>query len=673
MAQNKPNIGDNRRNISEEKLQKLVDHIKPKMEKIEDSTSHETALKQLIKTFYDEFIDENITKKFVNKITENKNKDLQKYFKSLIEEIYGTGFCLDGSLKDLREYNENFNEEDIEILEDVIKKKKEYEYINEKTGSETSIIINRQEKKVLKEFIKIVNDKNYSKHHTVIKACPEKVEIYESPLTNEPRTFKIKWITTLNKKFETGGELGGGNIKEIEEQIENGGYCINPSHFRGVIATVIEAFLSRGLATIKRDVEYPGFFYDKRDNKVINIKYDIEKPSVRKLEEAVDILEKLVKYFEGSEDKLATCLKWGWMSPFNYIKKEKGEFLPWLVLEGSAGTGKTILGHIILLLWNEITESNDISGANFDTVARVGNRISQSTFPILVNEPQGTFQNLQVVDMLKSAIERTTSRGKYINNQYRNIPSLAPLIFTTNRSPPNMASFVRRMHKISFTYDERKSEEEKKNFEEEFRLNNSKNSMLNKLKNISYFFFDEIRNDPKLLYEDWAIGANMILNRLYTDLYKDMPKWLKSHVKNFGLEEHDENTRTIIKSFMIDEINRKANKVTVYNENGYKINKEKLSIDEDDGLINFKDRVWNVVNNRLLSWAVIKTINNENYVCITSNFKNELCEKRDICESMRSFAGLLRWKYQSIWLEGTNSSVKMIKVDFDEFTRFISN
>ncbi|RBQ23860.1 hypothetical protein ALNOE001_06520 [Candidatus Methanobinarius endosymbioticus] len=75
---------------------------------------------------------------------------------------------------------------------------------------------------------------------------------------------------------------------------------------------------------------------------------------------AVRLLEVFVGYFSGSEDKLATCLKWGWLTPFSFIKKQVGDFLPWLVMDGVAGTGKTILGYIILLSWNDLDEKNDI-------------------------------------------------------------------------------------------------------------------------------------------------------------------------------------------------------------------------------------------------------------------------------------------------------------------------
>ena len=49
--------------------------------------------------------------------------------------------------------------------------------------------------------------------------------------------------------------------------------------------------------------------------------------------------------------------------------------------------GKTTMGKVILYIWSIPTPENNIGGSSFDTVARLGAKISQSCDPIVVNEP----------------------------------------------------------------------------------------------------------------------------------------------------------------------------------------------------------------------------------------------------------------------------------------------
>ena len=607
----------------------------------------------------------------VNKLIKDRLKNCQKHYLKKLKEIYNTGKSTDGGYDELTG-NKIINSDQLIVLRDIIQMKNKLEIIREVTGTDRAILINSKTKKVVNEQTYVVNKKNLSKYTTVIEAYPKEVIVYDSPLTDEPRTFEIKWDSKLsNRIITTGGEIGGGSVSEIESQLNEAAYCPNPRYLKGSVSSVISAYIKNNLATIKKEVEYPGFFYDNADKELLAIKYNLVKPNPKDLKLAVSILEDLVKHFKGSEDKLATCLKWGWLSPFSYVKKQKGEFLPWLVMDGVAGTGKSVLGTIILLLWGEPSEDNDIAGASFDTVARVGSRISQSTFPIIINEPIGTFQNEAVVDMLKSAIERTTARGKYMGNRYKYIPSLASLVFTTNKALPNLDAIARRIHKITFSFSERKDKKAKKNFESEFDINQPKISSLNHLKYISNFFANEILNNPKMINDDWKDCANGILQRLYADIDYDMPEWLVGYVKNTTLEEFDEDQKEDIRMFLIDQINKHKNSIKIFNEKGYEEKDESLYSEELKNSTDFKDRVWNVINERLIPWIILIDTKGKKYVCFTQGFKKELHNETEVCQSLQSISELLGWKYQAVRLNKGDNPRKVIKISLDKFISFL--
>jgi ABC-type multidrug transport system ATPase subunit len=91
------------------------------------------------------------------------------------------------------------------------------------------------------------------------------------------------------------------------------------------------------------------------------------------------------------------------------LKIRKGEVYGLL---GPNGSGKTTMGKMVLYLWNKADENNDIGGSGFNSEYRIGNRLQQSTFPIVVNEPGSIFESINTRDMLKTASQQTTSRGK---------------------------------------------------------------------------------------------------------------------------------------------------------------------------------------------------------------------------------------------------------------------
>jgi len=101
---------------------------------------------------------------------------------------------------------------------------------------------------------------------------------------------------------------------------------------------------------------------------------------------------------------------------------------------------------MVLYLWDvPNSDTNDIGGSSFNTEARIGERLKKFTFPIVVNEPQGVFEKPDIVEMIKSSIERTNSRGKFVGRGYKNILSLNPVIYTSNHLLPDDDALIRRL------------------------------------------------------------------------------------------------------------------------------------------------------------------------------------------------------------------------------------
>jgi hypothetical protein len=536
----------------------------------------------------------------------------------------------------------------------------------EKTGTNTSIILNQKLEIIQYEWD---NGKKGERNlETVINAYPQEVIIHDSPLDDIGRTFTIRWVSkTSSRVFETNRKT----IKEIEQYLEEAGWVITPRRLKGTLAAVIQIAVKYKLAQMHNEIDNPGVYWDKTNEELKIIHLDVDEPSHDEVNEALNVIDLLAPFFKGHETKLSTCLKWGLMSIFDYsIKQIGGKWMPWLYLYGKAGSGKTTLGEIILFIYDIPNEDNNLGGSSFDTVARVGSRVSQFTKPIMVSEPEGALNKPSIVGMLKTAIESTTARGRYQGKAYRTIPSFSCGIITANQGLPSGDALFRRFTSILFSHNEKKAADNKKEFDEIFKINSPKRSILNKLKALGNYFITEIKSNPELLLNDWQETADLLVGRAYLDTGHDMPSWILDWHKTETLDDLDEEEIEEIRLFLIEKINRATQKVQVWSEEtGRPLNQQDLDTDfktNDD----FNDRVWSVLNEKLIPWLDLHrgrdgTIN----VVCSSGIKKELKQITSSSYNLQSISELLGWEYKPILINGKTK--RMMIVNYHDFLDFL--
>lgn len=533
-------------------------------------------------------------------------------------------------------------------------------------GSTTNSLIDPKRKQIFREQINY--DRRGEEHRIelkVVDAYPSKVTVYESPLQDEPRKWKVIWQSNLRKTpFSKGPCL----LDELISDLKENGYVTANKYLNDVLTSALNSCVEQGLAEVKTEIETPGFFYEPSQQGIIAIKYDVSEPEKSELEDALKVLEELVKWYPNHESKVATIFKWGMIAPFIFAMKQLGTWVPIPYLYGKAKSGKTTLAHMVLYMWSEPNNDNDMSGGSFDTVARVGNRLSQSTFPIVVNEPAGAFNRVSVVEILKSAIERTSSRGKYEGRSYRTIPSYAPPIFTANMYIPDDDALMRRFLLLNFTHSEKKEDDAIKDFEEEFQIKNPKRCKLNAFKAITQSVAMEILGNLDLLTMDWRELANTLIMRIYMDAGMDIPPWMLKWSKSETMEDMDEEHREDIRIFMLDQINRAYGRVQVMDDE-YRPKAESMDSSPDvKGVDYFKAKVWTVVNERLIPWMVPYNVHDTDYVCLTIGFKKELHKELKICQPLKGISELMGWDYQTVRLP---SPQMVIKISFKKFMAFL--
>ena len=638
----------------------------------------DTLLRQIISEMFTQEVDPETCEDIIRPLCENlvNNPDFETMFdwadiNTYLNNIYSledkpnTG--LDGVSFLL---SRNYDEAETTMFNRRLKKalapygtKKVY---REKTGTNTSIILNQKLEIIQYEWD---NGKKGERNlETVINAYPQEVIIHDSPLDDIGRTFTIRWVSkTSSRVFETNRKT----IKEIEQYLEEAGWVITPRRLKGTLAAVIQISVKYKLAQMHNEIDNPGVYWDKTNEELKIIRLDVDEPSQDEVNEALNVIDLLAPFFKGHETKLSTCLKWGLMSIFDYsIKQIGGKWMPWLYLYGKAGSGKTTLGESILFIYDIPNEDNNLGGSSFDTVARVGSRVSQFTKPIMVSEPEGALNKPSIVGMLKTAIESTTARGRYQGKAYRTIPSFSCGIITANQGLPSGDALFRRFTSILFSHNEKKAADNKKEFDEIFKINSPKRSILNKLKALGNYFITEIKSNPELLLNDWQETADLLVGRAYLDTGHDMPSWILDWHKTETLDDLDEEEIEEIRLFLIEKINRATQKVQVWSEEtGRPLNQQDLDTDfktNDD----FNDRVWSVLNEKLIPWLDLHrgrdgTIN----VVCSSGIKKELKQITSSSYNLQSISELLGWEYKPILINGKTK--RMMIVNYHDFLDFL--
>ena len=536
----------------------------------------------------------------------------------------------------------------------------------------TNIITNFETKQIIQE--KIFYDRKGNednKYVPVIEAIPYKLIVYDSPLLDQPRTFKIVWDSPYTeRKFITAGESSGATIKEISSYLVDAGFSHNPKLIEGAVSCMINSLIKAKFAEIKTDIDNAGVYYDSNNDKLTVVKMDFTKPTKKEFLKAHKTLMDLSKYFQDNLPVLATVFKWGLMSIFSYAIKQAGKWIPWMYLKGSAGSGKTTLAKISLYIYGIPNPENNFGGSSFDTVARLGAKISQDCMPRVVNEPAAVFNRKSTKEMIKVSVESTIGRSKYKSSYFGGVPAFSPVLFTANQYLPEDDALLRRLYVLSFSYSQRKTEAQKKDFENKFHMDTPVISSLVNLNFFGRYAIRKVMENPSVLLDDWQETADGLLLAFYDELDIAPPSWLLEWSKSENLDDFDTNQREDIRNFFVQEFNQARNKkIEVRDENGYRtdatLDSEEASTSED-----FEDINWSIVNNRQLTWALPRTSRAGNkHICLTQGLRTALSQRIDFCNDLKSIAELIGWEYKNVKING--QQYKVIDVYFSDFMDFL--
>jgi hypothetical protein len=455
--------------------------------------------------------------------------------------------------------------------------------------------------------------------------APTEVVAYINPVGGVTK-YQVKWEAHTRPRPLV---IGPALIEEIVDRLRAEGLVVASRLAYDVLPAVIEGFIRRGRAVVKEHIEGPGFYII--DGRLVPVKVDVREPSAEELREALELLNELAEWYKHALDKFATAIKWGVIAPFIYAFKQMGKWVKWLYIYGASRTGKTTLGRIILAIWGLDLKHHETSGGNIDSPAKIGRILSQSTFPVLVNEPGNAFNKEDVVEIIKAAVEGRVARGRHVMGRYyEEALALAPLVFTSNRYLPRDDALLRRLIVLRFTFGEVIPVERAREFEEKVK------PRIVKLKALGDFVAKRMVERPELDCT-WEELAVKLLSEAYESVGLNPPEWLKL---NAGVEEREfyEELVESIRTFLLERINSEYNRFVgrVVVDRGYTTD----VVSRSD--VDVAERVNIVLEKRLIPWLILR---NDDTVLITTSIINELQQVIGDVGGLKSIAELLGWEY----------------------------
>lgn len=386
---------------------------------------------------------------------------------------------------------------------------------------------------------------------TYLTCIPTKIVRHKNPVTflDQAPKYTMSFVDTIGEKPTFSHQT----LSEIMSGLRDLGYVFGDGA-EGALGTMVQAFKENKLIEDNQDMDIIGFFII--DKKIIasNIEIKTKEVVTTCLEDALKFIEELVPYYKDRLDLLSTVIVWFLVAPAIYMLKTNNYFLKLLHFYGFPNSTKSNSGKIGLAIDGHQDDPDFILNiSRIDTIARLGDVVSHTTFPKLVDEADlNGIDKVWLINCLKSAIEGKVARSKFMSNRSSKsspIPALSPLVFTSNSPPPlHDSGYMRRVIDRNFPRSESHTEDDPFaiKFREFLRTDLGRLRYLGEFRswfimNNQEIFLDETKRPQPL-----DLGLK-ILTAAYHMVGREMPKWFSTRLPECQLEESIGDNSVVIK------------------------------------------------------------------------------------------------------------------------------
>jgi hypothetical protein len=495
------------------------------------------------------------------------DKEFEKQWKCAIDFITKRG-----SINERDENGGRENDDDNELSgveAKIVEKLSVHVYSIVSSNPPVMYVAHKGKRKIIKAVVKPITDSTgqlkIMKHilqwkQQLIFAIPIWVVINNNPLTDSG-SYSITFVSKKSKKPFT---IGPATIAEIIEVLDKKGKVLKKPEAIDALTAIVEKCDELELAEVNDGITEPGYYWINNQitgysiNQKLNFDPRNNPEDRRAALRCIDALEGLQIR---SKKKVAfpTILKWGVLAPFSFITKTQTagveDWLPFLYLYDSTDTGKTTsIINAVLAVWGRYDkqqfEIHFRGPGSIDTPSKLGITLSQTTYPILVDEVGGLLNNDSrhdniLLDMIKYSVQGKHARSRF----HENILALSPFAFTSNDQPPQDPAYRRRFVAIQFYENEKWTETEK----EEFKCWLDEQGIRDKLKPLGDFVARYIIEHPEILKyssHSWDKHATIILKAFYKSVDVEPPAWIDFIAEQTIVQEVGEEKQLEFRGFL---------------------------------------------------------------------------------------------------------------------------
>lgn len=355
-------------------------------------------------------------------------------------------------------------------------------------------------------------------------------------------SFTIKTMDGTKRKIKPA------SLDEIVGELKTLGLFVQTNRAMDVLNNAINALKNNGLYKKEDKSPYPGFYI--LDGKFVSTKFH-ELPNKEQMAKALSIFNDFGKHYGDFAPKLGYIAHWMLMAPFSFSIKQNGygTKLNNLFLYGTTRTGKSTIAKLACFIWERNIDQQVISGSHVHSPYQYGRAISQSSYPMIIDEGEKLFNSTELSSLIKTATHVTSARSRYNSHLSREeeIMALSLSIITSNFNKPNDGALSARMDVLNYTSGDIRSKEKRTEFQKKFQPD-VQNGPLKILRYIGNYVASQITTDPSLLEEDWLKVSKTMWKEMYAHAGIEMPDWMINISTPESVEEGFEDEKAYYES-----------------------------------------------------------------------------------------------------------------------------
>ena len=368
----------------------------------------------------------------------------------------------------------------------------------------------------------------------------KEIRVLINPSEDIDRYYNIVFEHPITKDTLTYTEA---TIEEVSRDLLTKAGVRNPYRLKGAISSIVEAFVTKGLAEVEIKAPATGFFEVEGELKFFESpKFRLNLPPVdiEKTKEAFRKLEELLEFYHFSDRALAN-LYFDIQAPLGLIRKQYGRENKILFNFGTPHVGKTLIRKLMGYLWG-LREDKSVIGASNITAPQLSHKLNQTTLAITLDEVRNALSNPHLADLLKTATTNIHVKSRIDKNRgYRmtEFHAYASPVIITNYVPQLYIGLEDRLIPVEWDITDKRTKEEVSRFEG--RLAQYKEDLAYIGSYLRAFYlqnWDRIK--PLILNEDQIEAGRKLLVMVYESLGLRVPEWLRPITLEYEIEQPSE-------------------------------------------------------------------------------------------------------------------------------------